>query len=121
MKKGDLVAVYGSLREGLGNHGVIKGAEKKGDTVIKGWDLYSLGAFPFILKGNNALTVEVYQVDSETRQARLDALEGYPSFYDRTKVETEFGEAWIYFMHEMYSRGAPLVEHGDWFKFKTEA
>jgi gamma-glutamylcyclotransferase (GGCT)/AIG2-like uncharacterized protein YtfP len=119
MKTGDLVAVYGSLRKGLGNHPVIEGAECKGNTIIKGWDLYSLGAYPFVVEGENELTVEVYEVDSEMRQRRLDGLEGYPNFYDRIQVDTEFGKAWIYFMHEKYTEGAPLVEHGDWTKYKA--
>ncbi|CAH9016553.1 AIG2-like gamma-glutamyl cyclotransferase [Vibrio phage 275E43-1] len=117
MVKGDLVAVYGSLRAGMGNHRVIEGAECKGTTTVSGWDLFSLGAYPFILEGENDLVVEVFEVDSENRQLRLDGLEGYPTFYDRKKVDTEFGEAWIYFMHEGYA-GSPLVASGDWVDFK---
>ncbi|AUS01850.1 AIG2-like gamma-glutamyl cyclotransferase [Vibrio phage 1.293.O._10N.261.52.E1] len=118
MVKGDLVAVYGSLRMGMGNHRVIEGAELKGTGEVTGWDLFSLGAYPFILQGDNSLVVEVYEVDSEARQQRLDMLEGYPSYYDRVKIDTEFGEAWIYFMHGDDNGTSPLVESGDWVKFK---
>jgi len=106
-----LVAVYGSLKEGYGNHRLLLSSDKMGEDWVEGWQMYSLGGFPAIVKGNSKVKVEIYSVDEETF-SRLDRLEGYPSFYDREQVKTVQGDAWIYFHH--YKPNAPVVEDGDW-------
>lgn len=108
-----LVAVYGSLRKGMGNHALLA----RGNAVhlsterVKGWDMYSLGAFPFIREGGGEITIEVYAVDSQTF-SNLDRLEGYPSFYDRELIETSKGNAWVYFIDS--SPNSRPVTSGDW-------
>lgn len=115
-----LIAVYGSLREGLHNHCVLNGAEKVGNTIIKGWDMFSLGGFPYVLKGEGDVVIEVYKVDNSDTLEDLDCLEGYPTFYDRVDdLDTEFGKASMYFMHNHYTVGNPAVESGDWFDYIT--
>lgn len=111
------VAVYGSLRKGLSNHHVIDGAEMIGKTKIKGFDMHSLGAFPFITHGDGEVTVEVYEVPDMDYARGLDALEGYPNFYDRELVETEFGEAWVYFIDDEATADHPPVPDGDWYEY----
>ena len=115
---GKLVAVYGSLRAGLHNHCVLNGAEKVGNTSISGYDMFSLGGFPYVLRGDGKITIEVYNVTNDNTLDDLDCLEGYPTFYDRDDaVATEFGTASMYFMHNHYTAGNPAVESGDWVKF----
>ena len=112
-----LVAVYGSLREGFGNHSLLEGATKLSKESITGeYTMLDLGAFPgVILEGNTPLVVEVYQVDEPTFN-RLDMLEGYPSFYNRKKISTSAGEAWIYFLEGREGWSNSYVKSGDWTK-----
>lgn len=117
-----LVAVYGSLRKGLGNHPLLErnDAQLLSTEQIKGFQMYSLGGFPFITPDETAgdITIEVYAMPI-TGMRSLDALEGYPSFYDRMLVNTSKGQAWIYFIADR-DGDYPLVEHGDWVRFKQE-
>lgn len=95
------VAVYGSLKIGHHNHGVLGDSRLLGQDVLEGWDMYNLGAFPGIVKGEGAISVEVYEVTPETAR-RLDALEGYQednvanSLYIRHEVMTTYGRTSLY-------------------------
>ena len=113
-----LVAVYGSLRHGLGNHRLLQGAEFKGlDTTQPEWTMYSLGGFPGLMQeGETPITIEVYEVDVDTF-ARLDGLEGYPRFYNRVEIDTIYGKAWIYFLQDNSYRDHSIVQSGDWKSF----
>ena len=114
-----LVAVYGSLRKGKGNHRILDNdrTEYLGTTRVSGFDMYNMGSFPFITDGGGEITVEVYRVTDSTTAYRLDALEGYPSFYNRKQVQTEYGLAWIYFINDFdVSRYQPVPD-GDWVTF----
>lgn len=63
--------------------------------------MYSLGAFPAIVRGRGSIEVEVYVIDEYTLK-RLDSLEGYSGYpsiynmYNREKVQTQYGVAFIY-------------------------
>lgn len=109
-----LVAVYGSLRKGLGNHRLLEHCEQLSVERLEGWDMHSLHAFPAIVKGDSSITIELYEVCEDTF-ARLDMLEGYPSFYDRTQVDTSLGKSWIYYHHEKPNN--QKVMSGDWSEF----
>jgi len=120
MKK-HLVAVYGSLLSGLGNHRVIQGenTELLGEFTSESvYSLYSLGGFPGLKEdGETAVKMEVYSVD-DTVAKRVDSLEGYSpdrpaTFYDKKPIETPWGTASVY----IYVDDIPkerLVESGDW-------
>lgn len=119
---GGLCFVYGSLREGLGNHRVLGESKRQDDGVIPfGFRMRSMGGFPAIYhagaQDETPITVEVYEVSSEDVAQRLDWLEGYPNFYDRKVIKLADGRVgWVYFIHrEDTSR--PLVPEGDWKKF----
>lgn len=81
------VFVYGSLMKGFGNHGLLQDSAFVSPASIKGYSLYSLGAFPAAVRGLGQSTIlgEVYEVDDATL-ARLDRLEGHPTFYERQQV-----------------------------------
>ena len=113
-----VVAVYGSLKKGFGNHRRLETSKFVGMAMIPG-TLYSLGAFPAItLEGNTDVHVELYEVDDPTLES-LDRLEGHPSFYTRTEV-TGFkgydGRAYIYAMKpdSYYLREENIVKSGNW-------
>lgn len=122
MRVGDLVAVYGSLRYGMGNHRVVEGAERGADGIISGkFHMVSLGMFPGLLKSESPtdIVVEVYKIDTESRAQSLDWLEGYPSFYDREQVQLVDGRTcWVYFLHSTSPANA-LVPSGDWVSYRA--
>jgi len=118
-----LVAVYGSLRQGLHNHRVLGDSPMVGMGSVNGFGLYSLGAYPAISSDGKhvPVVVELYEVDNIS-MSRLDRLEGYPSYYNRriVDVHTEDGiqKAWIYFQ-----QGEPsdiFIESGDWTRYLIE-
>lgn len=129
----NMVAVYGSLLSGLGNHGFLSGGSSilVGEGRAFGLDLYPYAgtAFPAacLAEEDRSIKVEVYNVDGRT-MANLDMLEGFPAFYNRriTTVLLEDGskvQAWVYFLKEVSaSRDGELkrIEHGDWRRYRTE-
>lgn len=109
-----LVAVYGSLRQGHGNHVLLEDSEfLTTELSVPEFTMWSLGGYPALLPGEDKVVIELYNVDSYTF-ARLDQLEGYPVHYDRREIPTSRGEAWVYFQHELTYGGVQIVESGDW-------
>ncbi|CAL1679904.1 unnamed protein product [Lasius platythorax] len=120
------VFVYGTLKRGEPNHGLIKDAANGyakflglGRTTVS-YPLVIATKYniPFLLKKpdvGNFVLGEIYDVDSKMLK-RLDELEEHPTFYERTEEEVlltpeatlkpgktfeEVGEltkAWIYFL-----------------------
>lgn len=114
------VFVYGSLKKGYGNHYLLTqgGAVYLGEQVITGeYRLIDFGWYPGLVRldGGEPVDVhgEVYEVSTETLAA-MDLLEGHPTFYCRSKVDTDFKKAWCYFLPESYADEAPEVEGGNW-------
>lgn len=100
-----LVAVYGTLRQGFGNHRLLRGAKcvGAGRTI----DQYAMvcNGIPYVLPGHREdaynVRVEVYAVDDSTLE-NLDRLENHPDWYERvkTKISLDNGlvaDAWLYF------------------------
>ena len=122
------VAVYGSLRKGLGNSALLNGAKYLGDDVTAPeYTMVSLGFFPGIIKGGEtSVVVEVYEINEEKLRS-LDMLEGYHgedthNFYNREVITLpKFGEAYIYTLPSDYGDHT-VVENGDWkdYLFKKE-
>jgi len=96
------VAVYGTLKQGYGNHRLLAHVPKHADGTISGYRLFQSG-IPFLVKDDTSdydVTVEVYQVDDVTLSS-LDRLEGHPSFYCRHQRQIDLPDgqsltAWIY-------------------------
>jgi gamma-glutamylcyclotransferase (GGCT)/AIG2-like uncharacterized protein YtfP len=116
------IAVYGTLREGHGNHGCLMGSPLVGTCQVYGFDMVTLGGFPavdFSQDKERGITVEVYECDDEA-VARCNRLEGYDptstydSFYGRTTIMTEFGEAEMYYIDKVLEEGYERIESGDW-------
>lgn len=104
-----LVFVYGTLKKGHGNHGLIAGfinvdhSKYTGENKFVGHDkilgrIYSLGGFPGLKEHpDGKVHGEVYEVDAPTLE-RLDRLEGHPHMYERRLIETVEGKkVWTYF------------------------
>lgn len=96
------VFVYGTLKGGNQLRGMNKFANATlvddATTSDAEYSLYDLGAFPAVsMGGKNRIQGEVWQVDADIMQ-QLDYIEGYPEFYDRKKINTTAGEAWVYYI-----------------------
>ena len=124
-----VVAVYGSLRKGMGNHRVLGDAKFLCSTVTKeSYAMYSLGGFPKVsLTGEkiSPIVVELYECNPEHKM-NLDRLEGYrgegqSNFYDRSPVQTECGqEALIYHIEDGYGGTNSPVTSGDWVEYRSQ-
>lgn len=110
----NLVFVYGTLKKGFGNNRLLKDSEFVGTfRTPPDFHMVSLGGFPGVIdKGSTPISGEVYKVTKPVMD-RLDSLEGYPSFYTRKQIPTEFGAAWVYMLDESYLT-RPRVSSGIW-------
>ena len=118
------LAVYGSLRSGFHNHGILKDSTLLGTYVTEGsFTMYDSGAyFPIVIdRGLTPIEYELYEItDNSVMQSihKLEGCTGIPgdkdNWYDLNKITTPEGEAWIYVMHTRQ----PLkeIESGIWFK-----
>jgi gamma-glutamylcyclotransferase (GGCT)/AIG2-like uncharacterized protein YtfP len=133
MKRNPLVFVYGTLRQGQGNHRLLKrdgvSLVGKGKTAIK-YRMFVAGV-PFVSNVDHPEYVpfprtnivgELYSVPPEVFKS-LDALEGHPVVYERrfTQVlldgQTRRIQAWLYF-YDVAS--GYYVPSGDFAKFMEE-
>ena len=110
------VFVYGTLKQGYHNHRLLAQATLLGEfTTPPNYTMYHLGGFPaVVMDGNTAIIGEVYEVDRQEFQ-QLDFLEGYPDFYTRDIIETDYGDAWMYHITDVSSlEHSPVVTSGNW-------
>lgn len=126
MGKNNLVAVYGTLRKDQGNWkwalSDSETAEMLGEERIKGFGMVSLGGFPAVYtdtENEEGIQSEIYAVNDNVFYS-LDRLEGYPHFYNRKEIDTQYGKAWIYFIDSYSKESSNQIEDGDWIKFKTK-
>jgi gamma-glutamylaminecyclotransferase len=99
----ETVFVYGTLKEGYGNHGLLHKAIKVSNaTTCEKYGMYESG-IPYVIKDQSKTTIkgEVYLVDGMTFDV-LDSLEGHPVCYKREKIKVLLDNnkkttAWIYF------------------------
>lgn len=117
--KGPLYAVYGTLRKGFGNHRLLNNEHCTllgTETTKPNFHMVSLGGFPGVIPdGKQSIVIEVYEVNSKDVEQRLDWLEGYPNFYQKMKIETQWGTANMYILNESYL-SRTVIESGDWTK-----
>lgn len=88
-----LVAVYGTLKRGYGNHRLLESSTLVDTDVVNDYDLTfsgSIGTFPVAMPGEGRVHVEIYDIgDDESTLRRLDSLEGVPWMYKRETVVTQ--------------------------------
>ena len=100
------VLVYGSLKQGCGNHTLMEriGAKWLGyDSITGDFGMVSLGGFPGVVRRGSSsdplqtILGELYSTDEEGL-ASLDMLEGHPNWYERRKYRTDLLDmrAWMY-------------------------
>ena len=96
----ELVAVYGTLKQGRGNHRILETSQYLGDDWVSGFKLYESG-IPFAVPTGvpeDRIKVEVYEVTDPDVMDSLDWLEGHPVHYKRKKIlPDEWDEkVWVY-------------------------
>ena len=111
------VFVYGTLKRGEYNHRCLSGSTYLGRRRLIGARLHDRGSYPMALlidRRDAVVHGELYRVNNAGLQ-RLDQLEGYPAFYDRTELQLSDGTtAWVY--HGIGEQVAPypVIPLGDW-------
>lgn len=113
--------VYGTLREGCGNHRLLENSTYLG-TILSPpmFTMKHLGGFPALIPGETRIVMEVYEVDKPTER-NLWRLEGYSpngrhNLYDITKIKTKFGTISVFTMSEKACEDSPIIHSGDWLK-----
>jgi gamma-glutamylcyclotransferase (GGCT)/AIG2-like uncharacterized protein YtfP len=114
-----LLAVYGTLKRGCGNHALIANAQYIGSDKLQEISLYDIGPYPGArLEASAGIEIEVYAV-TPSQLARLDLLEEYDpadpsgSLYTRESLETRFGSTWVY-LYQGDVAGKPCLRSGAW-------
>jgi len=101
--KNEKVFVYGTLKSGNKQRGLDRIEEGnvligEARTMDQTYSLYDLGMYPAAgLSGEYYIEGEVWEVTPETFK-QLDAIEGYPHYYNRKQVDTTAGKAWMYYI-----------------------
>lgn len=114
-KTGIRVFVYGTLKRGRSNHGVLAKAEFLGRCKLPGrHTMVDLRYYPGMVFNPKAtedtyVLGEVYRVSKEQLDT-LDIIEGHPDYYVRTKVQTPWKGAWCYFLPQEYLDKASPVD-----------
>lgn len=110
------VFVYGSLKQGRGNHSALAGADLLGRCVLRGpYRMLDLHYYPGLVMTSNTkeeslILGEVYRI-SKGQLDTLDMIEGHPDYYCRHKVQTPWKGAWAYFLPQSYLAVKPSVEY----------
>ncbi len=110
-------AFYGSLRRGMKYYEEFKaGLQYHYSFWLTGYDLYSLGPYPFAIKSTpeNKILVEVMKVTDREVEKKIYEIEmnaGY--FYTDILMKDKPVGIFLYETAANY----PQVSHGDWVKF----
>ena len=120
-KKNNLVAVYGTLRLGQGNHHVLS----DNNAIYLGafqsppeYTMYTMGGFPALVeRGTTSIYMEVFKVDDKGLK-QVDSLEGYREdsetrHYNRITISTPWGPAYLY-VYDSAPINRSVISSGDW-------
>ena len=119
MSKKKLVAVYGTLKRGYGNHrwAEADGAEFVSTGHTRGEYTMHDGGFPMVKTGGeDRMLVDVLEIDGDP--VHMDRLEGHPSHFRRELIDVylhdraEWAKAWMY-MYQ-YESSNPIIHEGSW-------
>ena len=94
------VFVYGTLKRGEANHGVMESADGEfmAESKLAGYYMVNTPWYPFAAKSDNDddyIEGELYKVPADKLHI-LDTLEGYPQLYDRDTVSVQDLDVFIY-------------------------
>lgn len=119
--------VYGTLKKDFSNHILLEQSKLIGPAYVRRMAMLNRSGYPYAYEAGpeDFVIGELYEVDDATLRD-CDGLEGYPSHYDRKKINTYRLEdlfkqthpshsAWIYFSHHITNE--QIEEYGvtrDW-------
>lgn len=116
------IAVYGSLREGEYNYDRVRqlfGNRSinvlRKDIIVEGFDLFDLGPYPAISRGENNLTVEIISVD-ENAYSFIKSMELGAGYNEEHIKYKPYGNVIIYTYPKNSFNKERLVASGDWSK-----
>lgn len=109
-------AVYGSLREGHGNNRMLQDSHLISREVLKGWDMYSLGSFPYVVRGRGKIVVEVYEI-TDREIGPIVGME-HGAGYRVELVNTSVGLAGLFAMPYPLKNYMVAVPGGDWTTYR---
>ena len=118
MEETELFAFYGSLRRGMGNYAKYKSALEYIETRrIEGFELYSLGEYPYAVKSHipgASIVIEIFRIRDSMARRMIHELEiGADYFFDMLELDDR--KIGIYLFSQ---RGNDIkVESGDWVSF----
>lgn len=112
------VFVYGTLKKGHPNHGLLRDSDFLGRCRISGrMRMVDLGYYPGVVPatGRDATDIfgEVYRIRPEVLDT-LDVLEGHPAYYERKRVPTPWKGAWCYLLPAEYAEKNDVLQSGMW-------
>jgi gamma-glutamylcyclotransferase (GGCT)/AIG2-like uncharacterized protein YtfP len=113
-----LLFVYGTLRQGEAQHGLIAGARLlRLVSTPPAFLLVDVGPYAALVRGGTTAVVgELYQADLQTRRA-IDIERQVPLLFTREKIRLADGdEADTYLLTSEQVRGRRRLAHGDWKK-----
>lgn len=117
------IGVYGSLRKGEYNferfveaYGTTNIKVLSEGVVIEGYNLYNLGPYPAITKGDNNLTIDVLSV-SENVYNSIRAMELGAGYNEESIKIPRYNDVKIYTFKEGSFPKERLVESGNWSEF----
>jgi gamma-glutamylcyclotransferase (GGCT)/AIG2-like uncharacterized protein YtfP len=122
----EILAVYGTLRDGGGANGLMRGCKYLGKDKVKG-KIYSFGQWPGLIKGDEGeVVVDLYEIPPELPLllSNIDRYEGYfpeqpdQSLFEREKVLTLNCKevVWVY-KYRFDCNTMPLISNGDWLSY----
>lgn len=114
------VFVYGTLRQGEVNHYILQENQLvKEEVRVLGYELRANGLYyPYaFLNPERSIVGDIYKVSQQLIDGPLDDLEGtvvgyYIRHYDKTT------EAFIYLKGKDNREDYPLIDSGDWVKYR---
>lgn len=117
-----IFAVYGTLKQGYGNHYLLQKAKYIGlHTTEPKYSLFD-GGFPIVERdGSHPVVVELYESNDEKIINKVHALEGctgiqnHPNnWYDFDYIQTPKGEARMFVMNKGKSKRNRIIHNGNW-------
>lgn len=110
----NILAVYGTLKSGFGNHTLLRGSEFLGEAESVEKLRMVCYNIPYLYDcespDGHQIEVELYEVKDSLVKVDIDTLEGYPTHYKRVRKQfiTPTGvqvEAWVFVANHMPQKG----------------
>lgn len=115
-----LISVYGTLRNGEGNHVFLRNSKLLGVSKTEpNYTMYNSGGFPYVCPGGDTeVTIETYELSEEDKHG-VFGLEGYTgvrndprNWYDTADVKTPWGDSQMFILQSHPK--LKVIKSGDW-------